>query len=358
MADAPATPQVVAVVNDLPAPYPAHSTTSDKPTPTAAVPAAEPVVGEPTAADLAAAALLGDDTPGDVPGSAAVPKPPKRAAPSKADRELTELRAQFARLEGLVATAAVPAAISPAPEAPEPKPIPAPVRPKRADFDDPDAYDVAVDAYVDARIEWKTAQAATETEAQRARRESEATAARAATEADEGNRRIAEAWSEKVEETKERLGADDFDAVAFSDKTPMTMPMVHAIVESDNGPEIAYWLGQHPDEATRIAALRSPVQQALAIGRIEAAFAGDDAPPAAVVPAATVVPAVEPALTAPRAAASPRPIRPVRPQSAAAAAPSDEQTSEARIAKRVAELRKENGTGLADAWGARPPGNA
>ena len=52
--------------------------------------------------------------------------------------------------------------------------------------------------------------------------------------------------------------------------------MAESIQSSDNGPDLAYWLGSNPKEAERISRL-SPLMQAKEIGRIEARVA--DNPP-------------------------------------------------------------------------------
>ncbi len=54
--------------------------------------------------------------------------------------------------------------------------------------------------------------------------------------------------------------------------------MADAIRELSRGPEIAYYLGRNPAEASRIASL-PPVSQATAIARLEARI---DAPQASV----------------------------------------------------------------------------
>jgi hypothetical protein len=52
--------------------------------------------------------------------------------------------------------------------------------------------------------------------------------------------------------------------------------MAESIQSSDNGPDLAYWLGSNPKEAERIARL-SPILQAKEIGKIEVRLA--DNPP-------------------------------------------------------------------------------
>lgn len=61
----------------------------------------------------------------------------------------------------------------------------------------------------------------------------------------------------------------DFQAVAGNPALPITEVMAEQIMDSDVGPQVQYYLGKNPREASRIAAL-SPAQQIREIGRLEA----------------------------------------------------------------------------------------
>ena len=61
---------------------------------------------------------------------------------------------------------------------------------------------------------------------------------------------------------------DDFDKVAMDD-VPYSQAMVDVVTDSDDFVEVAYYLGQHLDEADRISRL-SPLAAAREIGKIEA----------------------------------------------------------------------------------------
>lgn len=61
---------------------------------------------------------------------------------------------------------------------------------------------------------------------------------------------------------------DDFEAVAYNPRLPITDSMAEAIQTSEIGPDVAYYLGSNPKEAARISQL-SPIQQAREIGKIE-----------------------------------------------------------------------------------------
>lgn len=53
---------------------------------------------------------------------------------------------------------------------------------------------------------------------------------------------------------------EDFDDVALAEDLPMTEHMLETMAESDHGAVVAYFLGQHPDEAKRISKLSKPAQ--------------------------------------------------------------------------------------------------
>lgn len=84
----------------------------------------------------------------------------------------------------------------------------------------------------------------------------------------------AAAWEERTASFKER--AADFDQVVYSQNVPITPAMAEVIMDSDNGADVAYYLGKNPHEARRIAGLH-PLAAAREIGRLEQRFA---APPA------------------------------------------------------------------------------
>ena len=65
---------------------------------------------------------------------------------------------------------------------------------------------------------------------------------------------------------------DDFEAVAYNPRLPITNYMAEAIQSSDVGPDVAYYLGSNPKEAARISQL-TPLAQAREIGKIETKLA-------------------------------------------------------------------------------------
>ena len=127
------------------------------------------------------------------------------------------------------------------------KPKPPEGEPKLEQFDfDPEKYGVAREA-------WGKTQAGKEFEAKQR--------------AEVGNRerqRLISGWEEKVERGLEKY--DDFESVVG--ELQPNSPLVAAVMEAENGEDIAHYLGKNPKEATRIAAL-SPLSQIREIGKLE-----------------------------------------------------------------------------------------
>lgn len=97
-------------------------------------------------------------------------------------------------------------------------------------------------------------------------------------------------WQERIASATVEM--PDFEDVIASSTVPMTEPMSRAIMESDVGPRLAYYLANNADEARQIAAM-SPVSTIRALGRIEERLSTQkpevrttDAPPP-VVPVGT-----------------------------------------------------------------------
>lgn len=83
-------------------------------------------------------------------------------------------------------------------------------------------------------------------------------------EAEQG--RKAETWQERQEAAAEKY--PDFEEVIRESDAPITSQMGQAIIESDLGADIAYYLAQNPKEAKRIAQL-PPIRQIAEIGKLE-----------------------------------------------------------------------------------------
>jgi hypothetical protein len=192
-------------------------------------------------------------------------KPKKKGGFQKRIAELVREKAELAK------QLADKTAVKPAEEI---KPAAAPAdKPKAENFD-------TYDAYIEALTDWKVDQ----TEKTKAKAEADK---RAAADASERGK----AWEKSVELAKARY--EDYDEVlAGAHAMPISQAMHNTIVESgDDGPQLAYWLAQHPDEVTRIAKL-SPFAAAKELGKIVATFDGeeDDDSPADKQPKATKAP--------------------------------------------------------------------
>lgn len=109
------------------------------------------------------------------------------------------------------------------------------------------------DQYVEALTDWKV----------REKMSLEAEARRR----DEAGRRLAE----RITAAEKKY--PDFRNVALNPDVSITPLMFEAIVESEAGAEVAYFLGKHPDEAERLSRL-SPLSAVKEIGRIEAKLIG------------------------------------------------------------------------------------
>ena len=79
-------------------------------------------------------------------------------------------------------------------------------------------------------------------------------------------------YHEKEEDARGKY--EDFEQVAYNPRLPITNVMAQTIQSSDNGPDIAYYLGTNPKEADRISRLE-PFLQAKEIGKLEAKVASE-----------------------------------------------------------------------------------
>ena len=120
--------------------------------------------------------------------------------------------------------------------------------PTLAQFDyDPEKYAAAVREHTKAQA-GKELEAKQRTEAQsRAQKE------------------LVSRWEEKVAKGEDKY--DDWEEKVGT--LQPTAPFVAALMEADNGEDIAHYLGSHPKEAQKIAAL-SPLSQVREIGKLEA----------------------------------------------------------------------------------------
>lgn len=135
-----------------------------------------------------------------------------------------------------------------------------PVEPKQEQFASWEDYNRAVVKHEAAKI--------ARAEIQRMQQESEQRAAQAKAQAAQRQ------WTAKAEKARDRF--DDFDEALGSSEQQYPQPLLDAIAESDIGPELAYHLAKHPEDAERIARL-APHSAIRELGKLEAKLS---APPA------------------------------------------------------------------------------
>jgi hypothetical protein len=188
---------------------------------------------------------------------------------------------------------------------------PEPVKPARHEYPDPDTWDNAMVEFADKKAAWT---ARREVEAIRA--EDQSKAQEAAIVASQTAAR--EAYAARMEKARAKYA--DFEEVAQSPDVQVSVPMAHAIIHSENGPDIQHYLGSHPEEAARIMKLSAPLQL-LELGRLEERI-------------------MSPAPKQPVSAA-PKPIKPIPPSSEPATKSADDMSMDEYAANR----RKQEGWG-------------
>ncbi len=150
-------------------------------------------------------------------------------------------------------------------------------RPRAEQFDD-------YDAYVEALADWKTDQKLD----QRIAMEHKALERYQQQQQDEN---LTRTFQERAKAAASKYA--DFAEIAFSEDVPVSDAMRSVILDSESGPDLAYWLGSNPKEAERIAQL-PPIAAARELGRLEATLAAPAQPK-----------------TQQRVTRAPEPIRPV-----------------------------------------------
>ena len=306
---------------------PATSATSDMPvietkpdsTPATEAPETPEAATEAEATVTTTAESAPADKPGDSPASDAQAKKPAQGVQKRID-ELTKQREEANRradavqamldralsvIEGKPPQSAAQPTATPTEEA-EPK------KPDRNTFTDPDAYDAAMDTYVQAKAEFVAKREVGKALDANNKAQQERTIA-------EQQRVAREAYGARVEKAKVKY--PDYKEVAESPNVTVSIPMAHAIAHSDDGPEIAYYLGKNPQEAQRIATLSPPVQL-LELGKIAVRLASPTAPK-------------------PQVTAAPKPITPIVTGADASTATSEEESMDAYAARRQKQLADE-----------------
>lgn len=143
-----------------------------------------------------------------------------------------------------------------------------------------------------------------------------------------------DAYNAGVEQAREKY--DDFDDVV-GQSTPIPQSAQVAIIGLENGPEIAYYLGQNPEVCERLVELvDDPVAVAVEVGRIAAGLAGGKPPAKAV--AASAAPAKPAAAARPKTQA-PEPVKPMGGGTTQSTIPLDELPYSEYRRRRMAERR-------------------
>ena len=169
----------------------------------------------------------------------------REAARQEADRERTAREALEARLRDMEAKINPPKA-----EEPDPKP-------------DPSQFNDALE-YAEALAEWTTD-----------RKMRERDQAELARKAEEEQSRMRQKFQERLDNAKQDL--PDYEEMIASSDVSVSQPVTDAIIESDVGPQILYYLAENPEFARELAD-KSITSQLRAIGRLEAKFEKSEAP--------------------------------------------------------------------------------
>jgi hypothetical protein len=143
-----------------------------------------------------------------------------------------------------------------------------PEKPKLEHFESYDKWEDAKDEYMEKLADWKVDQ-----------REKQRSEQFRQQQAQQQAQAVAKTFNERLAAAKARIA--DFDDVvqgAIADHdVQISRAMSEAITESEQGPDVVYYLAKHPDEAKRISAL-SPLAAAREIGKIEVKVAPEAEP--------------------------------------------------------------------------------
>lgn len=166
---------------------------------------------------------------------------------NEARGENTALQAELAELRQQMQAAQA----QPAPKELDP-------RPQRAQF-------VSDDDYQEALTDWKVDQKLAE-------RQQEEQQARA----NAAQQQLADNWQKRLTAAKTEL--TDFDDVVGKSEVDLPNHIYVAVVESDLGPDLAYYLAQNPEEARLLKGM-SPTAALRMLGKLEDRLAAEKAPP-------------------------------------------------------------------------------
>jgi chromosome segregation ATPase len=169
----------------------------------------------------------------------------REAARQEAEREREARQALEARLRDLESKVNPPKS-----EEPDPKP-------------DASQFNDAIE-YAEALAEWTADKKMRERDQAEMQRK-----------AQEEQSRLRQKFQERLEQAKQEL--PDYEDMIASSDVAVSQPVTDAIIESDVGPQILYYLAENPDFARGLAE-KSITSQLRAIGRLEAKFEKTEAP--------------------------------------------------------------------------------
>lgn len=113
--------------------------------------------------------------------------------------------------------------------------------------------------FIEARAEWRAVKATDRRLQEAIKRDQESRV-------NESRQKQSQEWNGKIDSARTEI--EDFDDVCAESDAPVTPHMSSAIMESDRGPHIAYYLAKNPQEAERISKL-TPSKQMAAIVALE-----------------------------------------------------------------------------------------
>ncbi len=147
-------------------------------------------------------------------------------------------------------------------------------KPKREQFDTPDAHEKALEDWAVRSYERKASAKAAADKVAADAKASEAKTAKEKADKDAADQTapLVTAWNERV--TKAKAEHADYDEMVTNNSgVSISNAAFNCIFAADNGPEIAYYLGKNPAEAARISAIQNPVIVAMEIGKLSLAAA-------------------------------------------------------------------------------------
>ena len=204
------------------------------------------------------------ETTEEQPGAPAEVKKPPRGVQKRLDELVKQREEAKAQAEAEKAEKLRLLALLEARKEPEKTEVTDLVKPDRNGYADPDAYEEALVSYVqklaskqaDERYEALRAEEAKKAE-ETARQQAEA--------------RQREEYTKRMEKAREKY--PDFEEVAQSPDVRVPMPVVHAIMTLEQGPDLQYYFGKNPAEAERLSSYQigdqpDVARQLLEVGRI------------------------------------------------------------------------------------------